>query len=173
MSIVLTNGEYYIVSLKNGKIGKTKDIDKAQKYSSCNRAMKKVFKAPSACKGYYPYDTEDIEWNKPRIKQNRKKFSSDERKIIYKNADGKCQLCGRNIDYENMTLDHITPISQGGADDLENIQCTCEACNLFKSNILPAKFFDRITEIFMYQMEKKYGFRNEWKMARNLLMQIL
>ena len=30
MSIVLTNGEYYIVSLKNGEIGKTKDIDKAQ-----------------------------------------------------------------------------------------------------------------------------------------------
>ena len=36
MAIVLTNGEYYIVTLKNGKIGKTKDIDKAQKYSSCN-----------------------------------------------------------------------------------------------------------------------------------------
>lgn len=42
-----------------------------------------------------------------------------------------------------------------------------------KSNILPEQFFDRITEIFMFQMEKKFGNNMLWKLAHNMLMEIL
>lgn len=170
MAIVLSNGEHYIAKSETGKISKTRNLKEAHDYIDILYAKQQFKDASAKTKDYFIFDTET---GIRSTKKGRRIFSTIERKMIYKNADGKCQLCGRNIDYENMTLDHITPISQGGADDLDNIQCTCEACNLFKSNILPAKFFDRITEIFMYQMEKKYGFRNEWKIARNLLMEIL
>lgn len=173
MAIILTNGEFYIKTSKKGGIQKTDNIIEAQRFPSCNRAMCKVLKAPGKCKGYYPYDTEDIDWNRPRAKQIRKKYSQAERKKIYDKADGHCQLCGRKVHFTDMTLDHVIPLSMGGADLMENLQCTCEVCNRFKSNILPDTFFDRITEIFIYQMEKKFGDNFSWRMARNLLMEIL
>lgn len=155
MSIVLTNGSYYIRTSKTGGICKTDNIEEAQTFISCNRAMKKVLKAPVKCKGYYPYDTEDIILSSPNKKQQRKKYTSEQRKIIYDRSEGRCQLCGRKISFFDMSIDHVIPISKGGADSMENLQASCIACNSFKSNILPDVFYDRITEIFLYQMEKK------------------
>ncbi len=37
---------------------------------------------------------------------------------------------------DDMTLDHIVPLNLGGADELENIQIACYACNQLKKNIL-------------------------------------
>ena len=61
----------------------------------------------------------------------RKIYSDDTRKLIYNNANGKCELCGRKILLEDMTLDHIKPLSMGGEDELNNLACTCYPCNLF------------------------------------------
>ena len=93
--------------------------------------------------------------------------------MIYNKYDGKCQLCGRKIEFRFATLDHIIPLAQGGIDSLDNIQLACKCCNRQKASYLPEKFIDRITEIFMYQMEKKYSDNGNWKLARNLLMEIL
>ena len=116
MAVVLTNGEYFITVSSTGKIGKTTNIEEAQTFYSCNVAMRKVFKAPGKCKGFYPFDLEDTTSCGIRIrkKQNRKKFSHEQRKIIYQKAGGRCQLCGRKIEYEDMTLDHVIPLSLGG-----------------------------------------------------------
>jgi len=65
-------------------------------------------------------------------------------------------LCGNPIAFEEMTLDHIVPLAMGGADEVENLQCSCKACNQFKGSILPADFFDRIQEIFLYQIKKEH-----------------
>ena len=174
MAIVLTNGTYFIKTSKTGGIEKTSDIQEAQTFYSCNVAMKKVFKAPAKCKGYYPYDLEDTTSCGVKIKkQNRKKFSAEQRRIIYQKANGRCQLCGRKIEYEDMTLDHIVPLSLGGADEMDNLQCTDFACNTFKSNIIPEEFAHRITEIFLFQMEKKHSNRLKWKIARKLMMEML
>lgn len=154
MAIVLTNGKYYIAVSSTGKISKTEDIEKAQTFYSCNVAMQKVFKVPGKCKGYYPYDTQDITCG-CGTKRKRKSYTREERKIIYDKSYGRCELCGKRLVFEEMTLDHIIPISLGGADNMDNLQAACYSCNQFKSNILPDDFIERITEIFMYQMEKK------------------
>ena len=77
------------------------------------------------------------------------------------------------ITYEELTLDHIVPLAMGGKDCISNLQAADAACNGFKGSILPEKFLDRITEIFMFQMEKRHSNNVNWKMARNLLMEIL
>ena len=104
-------------------------------------------------KGYYPYDTEDI--TGCGAKKKRKTYSKEERKIIYNRSGGRCELCGQRLLLENMTLDHVIPLSMGGEDSMENLQAACYACNQFKSNILPEDFMDRIIRIFLYQTEKK------------------
>lgn len=59
MAIVLTNGIYYIATNKNGGIIKTPIVKDAKIFYSVNDAMRKIKKAPSKCRGYYLYDTED------------------------------------------------------------------------------------------------------------------
>lgn len=153
MAIVLTNGIYYIATNRKGGIIKTPIIEDAQIFYSVNVAMRKKLKSPGKCKGYYPYDTEDIiGFN---VKKKRKTYSKEERKIIYNKSGGCCELCGQRLSLENMTLDHIVPLSMGGKDDMENLQAVCYACNQFKSNILPDDFMDRIIKIFLYQTENK------------------
>ena len=45
-------------------------------------------------------------------------------------CDHKCVACGTN---EDITRDHIVPLSRGGSDDISNIQPLCRACNSAKN----------------------------------------
>lgn len=76
------------------------------------------------------------------------------------NLDGICWNCMRS---------EIVPLNLGGADRLENIQIACFACNQLKKNILPEDFLNRVTNVFMYQMEKKCRHNLQWKCIKRLL----
>lgn len=167
MAIVLTNGIYYIATNKKGGIIKTPIIGDAQIFYSVNVAMRKKLKSPGKCKGYYPYDTEETIGCNAKIR--RKAYSKEERKIIYDKSGGRCELCGQRLLFEDMTLDHIMPLSMGGEDSMENLQAACYACNQFKSNILPDDFMDRIIKIFLYQTEKKCSKDIKLKIVHELL----
>lgn len=71
-----------------------------------------------------------------------------------------------------MTLDHIVPLAMNGEDDVRNLQCTCESCNLFKGSVLPEDFMDRINEIFWYQMEKKNHRNLLWILVKKSVKKI-
>lgn len=168
MAIVLTNGIYYIATNRKGRIIKTPTLEDAQTFYSVNVAMRKIFKSSGKCKGYYPYDTEDTTCG-CGVKKKRRIYSKDERKIIYDKSNGHCELCGHRLLLENMTLDHIIPLSMGGEDSMENLQASCFVCNQFKSNILPDDFMNRIIKIFLYQTEKKCSKKMKLKIIRKLV----
>lgn len=44
-----------------------------------------------------------------------------------------CQICGKILTPETVTLDHIVPIARGGRNNLENLQPLCLHCNCKKS----------------------------------------
>lgn len=171
MAIVLTNGMYYIATNKNGGIIKTPLIEDAQIFYSVNVAMRKKIKSYGKCRGYYPYDTEDTIKCKAKVK--RKTYSKDERKIVYNRSNGRCELCGQWLLFEDMTLDHIVPLSMGGEDSIENLQVTCYICNQIKSNILPDDFKDRIIKIFIYQMDRKHKGKITWKIVHKILNKMI
>ncbi len=154
MAIVLTNGSYYIAHNKTGAVIKVTHIEDAQDFYTVERAINQRMKTPGKCAGYYYIDTESKAY-KRKTKIKRKIYSDEERKIIYNKSNERCELCGQRLLFSNMTLDHIVPLSMGGADDMENLQASCFACNQFKSNILPDDFMDRVIKIFLYQTEKK------------------
>ena len=59
---------------------------------------------------------------------------------VLKRAGKRCELCGVAEGDENyqerlpLHVDHITPRSKGGSNDLDNLQALCRACNLGKGN---------------------------------------
>ena len=169
MAIVITNGTYYICLNENGKHRKTEDINKAIQYDSINQAKKYLWAHQDRkTQGYYIYDTEKERVIWKQVVQ-RKHRSAVTREMLYKQYDGRCQLCGKKLTLDDMTLDHIVPLNLGGADRLENIQIACFACNQLKKNILPGDFLNRVTNVFMYQMEKKCRHNLQWKCIKRLL----
>ena len=170
MAIVITNGEYYIQNTKNGKVKKTKDINEATQFYNVNKAMRKILGKPAQCKGYYLFDTEDTYVKK---KNNRKHYSQDVRKLLYDNAKGKCAICGKHLLFSEITLDHIIPLNQNGEDEVENLQICCYECNQMKGAILTSDLYQKVTEIFMYQMEKKQSNRLLWKIVHKLLKKMV
>ena len=166
MAIVITNGEYYIQNTKSGRINKTKEISEASQFYHVNKAMRKILSKPAQCKGYYLFDTEDTYIKR---KQNRKHYSQDVRKLLYDNANGRCAICGKPLLFSEITLDHIIPLNQNGKDEVENLQICCYQCNQMKGSILPVDLFQKVTEIFMYQMEKKYSDKWIWRWIKQIM----
>lgn len=197
MAIVITNGNHYITYTDSGATKKTTDINSAFQFSTVAEAIKGMKKAEEKTKSYFVFDTltQHILWkwmteeeikemrkNKVSLsmvrrdskgKIKRKSYSEDTRKLIYLHAGGRCELCGRKILLEDMTIDHITPLAMGGEDDVENLSCTCYPCNLFKGNILPSDFMERITDIFLYQMERRHKYRVKWKIVHKMLNKMI
>ncbi len=47
-----------------------------------------------------------------------------------------CQYCGKRFSPENLTLDHVIPISRGGKDTWTNVVSACKKCNHQKGDSL-------------------------------------
>lgn len=56
---------------------------------------------------------------------------------------GKCAYCRTRLGGK-YHVDHVLPISKGGSNGRENLQITCEGCNLRKSDIDPVTFATRL-----------------------------
>jgi 5-methylcytosine-specific restriction endonuclease McrA len=48
-----------------------------------------------------------------------------------------CQYCGAQPGRPHLTIDHVTPRSQGGMTNWENVVAACYACNHRKANRTP------------------------------------
>lgn len=57
-------------------------------------------------------------WYRPRVVR-----------LLHRAQGGACAICGVDIPVAASTLDHVVPISRGGANDLTNFLVTCELCN--------------------------------------------
>ena len=167
MACIITNGRRYISISETGKVNKVECREDATEFPTVALAYKVIVKASRKTNGYKIKGSEE-----PKTSGKARKritFPKEVRERVYAKAEGKCALCGRKLLYEEMTLDHIVPLAMGGADAEENLQCACNACNLFKGSILPEDFMQRIRQIFIYQMGKKYGKRIGWKIVQQIL----
>ncbi|MBL1209349.1 HNH endonuclease [Geminocystis sp. GBBB08] len=57
------------------------------------------------------------------------------RKNIFERDKNTCQYCSYKGD--QLTIDHVTPRSRGGADTWENLVAACVRCNIKKGNRTP------------------------------------
>jgi 5-methylcytosine-specific restriction endonuclease McrA len=61
----------------------------------------------------------------------------------YQSQQGRCHWCGRDLQgkYE---VDHVVPLSKGGAHAPSNICCSCKSCNSAKCAKTPWEFMGRL-----------------------------
>lgn len=53
-------------------------------------------------------------------------------KILFALHDGTCKYCHENVGNLNLTIDHVVPMSKGGANTISNIVPCCMKCNTIK-----------------------------------------
>lgn len=61
------------------------------------------------------------------------------RDVMFKviNRDNQiCQVCKKNVLFDEVEFDHIIPVSKGGPSSADNIRLLCRNCNRKKSNSL-------------------------------------
>ena len=102
------------------------------------------------------------------MKIKRKRISLEYKKIIYIRSGHRCQICGCDLSFEEMSVDHIIPLAKGGDDQLDNLQCACKICNSFKQDLLPGDFYEKIVEIYWQQTKIRCGKESSENLKRLL-----
>lgn len=52
---------------------------------------------------------------------------------------GICYLCGGKFSREELTMEHLIPLSRGGRSTKKNIVVACKQCNSLKKNLTVAE----------------------------------
>lgn len=173
MSIVLTNGNYYIAHDATGTVIKVSDISKAQDFHTVERAISQKNKSPKKCAGYYWIDTTGAETDPlQKMTTKRKNFSVNDRMKIYRKTEGHCYLCGEFVDFDSFEIEHRIPLGKGGTNDFSNTFCSCHICNTMKNSIYPEELMEKITKIFMYQVTQKGNNHTKLFVARKIMKSI-
>jgi len=105
---------------------KTENVDNAKRFATRADAIELAWKCSNKCKGFQPVD----------LKPKRKRYATDVRRMIYLRNGGGCAICGKRLDLDNCNLDHRIPLSKGGRDNVENLDCVHIQCNYIKANLL-------------------------------------
>ena len=114
-----------------------------------------------------------------RVKTKDRVFFSREKKekILHK-SKGVCAHCGKELDLETMTVDHVIPLSKGGTNELKNLVALCEDCNQGKRNYVvePEDFFKYLDWVYtrdLSKLYKEYSETIDWVSKRQILSEDL
>lgn len=70
-----------------------------------------------------------------RLPSYRKK-----RQRLFENQKGACHYCKRPTNFAAFTVDHVVPLSRGGANVFFNLVGACQSCNSMKANLTAEEF---------------------------------
>lgn len=77
----------------------------------------------------------------------RKKLNKTVRRMLYEKYNHKCAYCGCELEYDQMTADHLKPLERNGIDDISNILPACFICNNFKDHFTLTQFRQNILNL--------------------------
>lgn len=59
-------------------------------------------------------------------------FSKSKRLTVANKFDWHCAYCGVELSEETLVIDHVTPKSSGGTNNIQNLLPACRSCNSIK-----------------------------------------
>ncbi len=60
---------------------------------------------------------------------------------------GVCHYCRMEVGRENLTMDHVVPLSRGGRSTKGNIVACCKDCNNRKKYLLPVEWEEYLASL--------------------------
>lgn len=57
-----------------------------------------------------------------------------------KTASGRCYYCQQIVSFQELTMDHLVPLTRGGRSTRDNLVPACKSCNNLKKNMLPLEW---------------------------------
>jgi 5-methylcytosine-specific restriction endonuclease McrA len=64
-----------------------------------------------------------------------------------KTQSGICHYCRRRVGRDQLTMDHIVPLSRGGKSKKGNIVPACKNCNSKKKSLLPVEWEEYVKSL--------------------------
>ena len=64
-----------------------------------------------------------------------------------KRSTGICHYCGKKFKVEELTMDHIIPVTRGGRSVTGNVVPSCKECNSRKKYLLPTEWEDYLASL--------------------------
>jgi 5-methylcytosine-specific restriction endonuclease McrA len=78
---------------------------------------------------------------KNQEKRRAQKHKADRfKRRVYKNQNGLCYYCLKKFGINQLTKDHVVPLSKGGTNAVKNIVLACKKCNNTKSDMSLEEF---------------------------------
>jgi len=83
-----------------------------------------------------------IEVSEAEIRKEREKSRELRKSRWWQNrlALGCCHYCGTGFAPEDLTMDHLVPLSRGGKTSRNNVVPACKECNTRKKYLLPIEW---------------------------------
>ncbi len=63
-----------------------------------------------------------------------------------KSASSICWYCRQKVAPQDITMDHIVPLAQGGRSTRDNLVPACKSCNSKKKNMMPIEWQEYLDE---------------------------
>lgn len=82
------------------------------------------------------------EVSEQEIRREREKSRELRRSRWWQNrlALGRCHWCGDTFPADELTMDHVIPLSRGGKASRNNVVPACKQCNSNKKYLLPMEW---------------------------------
>lgn len=103
----------------------------------------------------------------------RRVASTEVRREVYKQGGGFCEICGRPLEYNEMTIDHDVPRIRGGENSIENYRCVCSECNKFKGSSTNKELRNRCTSILATDMVRRGNYEQIYPLIRTYVRSVI
>ncbi|HDP68808.1 MAG TPA: HNH endonuclease [Candidatus Marinimicrobia bacterium] len=86
-----------------------------------------------------------IDKDKKHIAKERAKAKTLRKTQWWQNKlnEGTCHYCGKRFPRDELTMDHIVPVSRGGKSTKANVVPCCKECNNTKEHLTPVEILLR------------------------------
>lgn len=83
--------------------------------------------------------------DKPRLL--RRVYTDKEKEFLLKKSKGRCACCGKKLDLESLTVEHVIPLALGGGNVEDNLVVLCFDCNTNKADTIKGiKYYKYLSE---------------------------
>jgi 5-methylcytosine-specific restriction endonuclease McrA len=124
------------------RINSEKLKDYIRAWHVANREKTRESKRIAYAKNPYPRLAANQRY-RARVKGNGGDFSAAELNAMRIEYAGVCAYCKGQHVVDDLTIDHVLPIEQGGRHEAANIVLACGICNSSKGNRTPEQWIDR------------------------------